>query len=530
MRSLFSPRISGSRVRPSDRLRRGAVLMTTVFTLLAFTTLALGMVVLSQVYLKVAGLKKNSCQLEYASENGIKSGFRHLREAVGAVPGPLIITELRSLDLIDSVRNGEVRILEENLGLRFPVIIKEAAGDMTWQSRTECRLESTVDGDDYISAQFNLPIQSQGALRHLPIERKSLLDVGLGIAAGRLPLLLFPLLIDSRLDAAQEKTFAVDHGISLATSPHNLLAGALSSSAEPLIPQDATPLLEKGLKTRLFRPQDLSNAKLRFALGLEDSDAPVPDGVYLIQDSLGLGGIYVVGDIEEMVLAVDGSYQVISFQLASGSWTLRFSPAEGRTQFFSPDGAASFDRLPLGLIMASGKINSLGGGVPDAAGEAVLILDREIPSLLRGVELTIVASDRIEITSHLIGQGLEWRDGIPYVKEEQTQLVIYSTGRRFQEEVDLEGGIIVSDSAPADIKIQASLTASGPGFEIAGTGQTVNILGSLQAADYISGGNRLNLHSYLNPADIRKGFFAVPQSALPVVFLSLFETLDWREL
>jgi hypothetical protein len=377
--------------------------MTTVFTLLAFTTLALGMLVLSQVYLKVAGLKKNSCQLEYASENGIKSGFHYLREAVGGVSGPLVITELRSLDLMDSVRNGEVRILEENLGLRFPVIIKEAAGDVNWQSQTECQLESMVEGEGYISAQFKLPIQSQGELDHLPVKRKSVLDVRLGVAAGHLPLLLFPLLIDSSLDAAQEETFAADHGISLKTSPHNLLAGTLSSSAEPLIPQDATPLLEKGLKTRLFRPQDLSNAKLRFALGLENTEAPVPEGVYLVQDSLGLGGIYVVGDIEEIVLAVEGSYQIISFQLAAGAWTLRFSPSESRTQFLSPEGETAFDLVPLGIIMASGKINSLGGGTLDAYGKATLIQDREIPSLLQGLELTIVASDRIDISSHLIG-------------------------------------------------------------------------------------------------------------------------------
>jgi len=525
MRYLFFQRTSGSHAQRPDRPRSGAIFVTTVFMLLAFTTLALGMVVLSQVYLKVAGLRKSSCQMEYASENGVKSGFHHLREAVGGVSGPLIITELRSLDLMDSVRNSEIRILEENLGLRFPIIIKEAAGDVTWQSQTDCQLESMVEGDGYISAQFRLPIQSQGALSLLPVKRKSALDVRLGAAAGHLPLLFFPLLIDRVLDAAQKETFAAGHDISLETSPRNLLAGALSSSTEPLIPRDATPLLEKGLKTRLFRPQDLSDAKLRFALGLENSDAPVPEGVYLVQDSLGLGGIYVAGDIEVLVLAVEGSYQIISFQLAAGDWTLKFSPSEGRTQFFSPEGARAFDLVPLGIIMASGKINSLGGGALDESGKAALVQDREIPSLLRGLELTIVASDKIDISSHLIAQGLEWRNGIPYVKEEQTQLVIYSAGQKFQEEV----GITVADAAPQDIKIQASLTAQGRGFEIAGAGRTVSLLGSLQTVDYESGGNQLDLYSYLNSADFRNGFTAVPQTARPVVYFPLFETLDWRE-
>ena len=529
MRHLFFRKTSVSRGLPDDRQKRGSIFVTTVFILLAFTTLALGMAVLSQVYLKVAGLKKNSCQLEYASENGIKAGFHHLREAIGGFTGPLIITDLRSNELMDSIRKGEVRVLEENLGLRFPFSIEEAAADVTWRCQTGCRLESVAEGNEYLAAQFRLPIESRGAMSLLPVGRKSELDVRLGVAIGRLPLPLFSLLIDNRLGEAQQENFAADHGISLMTSPRNLLAGALSSSAEPLIPRDATPLLEKGLKTRLFRPQDLTNAKLRFALGLEDSSAPVPDGVYLVRDSLGLGGIYVVGDVQEMVLAVEGSYQVISFQLAAGEWTLMFSPQENRTRFFTPEGATAFDQVPLGIIMANGHINSLGGGALDAAGETVLVQDREIPSLLRGVELTIVASDRIDISSHLIAQGLEWRDGLPYVKEEQTQLVIYSAAQEFQDEVGLEGGITIAEEAPLNIKIQASLTAQGLGFEIAGAGRSVSLLGSLQTVDYKSGGNELDLYSYLSTADIRNGFFAVPQTALPVLLLPLFETLDWRE-
>jgi hypothetical protein len=529
MRFPFFRRTSDSLVRRADKTRRGSIFITTVFVFLAFTTLALGMVFMSQVYLKVAGLRKNSAQLDYASENGIKSGFHHLLDAIGSVPGPLILTELRSLDLMDSVRNGELRILEENLGLRFPVVIREAGGDTIWQSQSDCQLESMVEGDGYVSALFKLPIQSLGEIRHIPIKRRSALDVRVGVAAGHLPLPLFSLLINKALDASQKDKFAQANGISLRTSSRNLLAGALSASEEPLIPRDATPLLEKGLQTKLFRPQDLSDAKLRFALGLENTDAPVPEGVYLIQNSLGLGGIYVVGDIEEMVMAIEGTYQVVSFQMAVGTWTLKFSPSECRTEFVSPQGATAFDLVPLGIIMASGKINSLGGGAVDASGRAILVQDREISSLLDGVGLTIVASDKVDITSHLIAEGLRWRDGIPYLKEEQTQLVVYSTGQDFQQGVSLGGGISIDAGAPQNIRIQASLTAQGTGFEIAGNGRTVDLLGSLQAVDYVSGGNQLNLYSYLNPADFRSGFLAVPQTVRPVLLIPFLETLEWRE-
>jgi hypothetical protein len=529
MRSLSFPRTSGSRFRGTDRPRRGAIFITTTFVFLALTTLALGMVFLSQVYLKVAGAKKSSAQLEYASENGIKTGFHNLLRAIEAVPAPLFLTDFRSLDLIDSVRNGELRILEENLGVLFPVVIRESGGDEVWQSQTDVQLESMVEGDGYVTAQFRAQVQSQGEIRHLPIKRKSALDIRIGVAAGHLPLPMFSLLIDKTLDPAQRNAFPQANGISLRTSSRNVLAGAVSASDTPLISRDATPLLEKGLQTKLFRPQDLTNAKLRFALGLANSDEPVPDGVYLMQNSLGLGGIYVVGDVAEMALAIDGTYQVISFQTGAGLWTLRFSPSEGKTQFVTPQGVEPFDLVPLGIVMVSGKIDSLGGGAVVASGKAAIVRDREVPALQSGVGLTIVASDKIEITSHLVAAGLQWRDGIPYLKEEQTQLVVYSTGQSFQEETSLEGGISVSAAAPQDVKIQASLTAQGTGFEIEGNGRTADLLGSLQTVEYVSGGNQLNLYTCLYSAEAWTTMAAVPQTAQPVLYFPYFETVEWRE-
>jgi hypothetical protein len=530
MRFLFFQRTSDSRFRPTDRPRRGAIFITTTFVFLALTTLALGMVFLSQVYLKVAGVRKSSAQLEYASENGIKTGFHHLLGAMEGVPAPLLLSDLRSLDLIDSVRNGELRILEENLGLQFPVMIHEVAGDTLWQSQTDIQLESAVEGDGYVTAQFRAQIQSLGEIRYLPFRKKSTLDVRIGVAAGHLPLPMFSFLIDKTLDPAQKDGFAQANGISLRRSSRNLLAGAVSASEAPLISRDATPLLEKGLQTKLFRPQDLTNAKLRFALGLENIDEPVPDGVYLMQNSLGLGGIYVVGDVAEMALAIDGTYQVISFQTGAGLWTIRFSPSECKTQFISPQGVTAFDLIPLGIVMVSGKINSLGGGAVDTSGNAAIVQDREVPSLQSGVDLTIVASDKIEITSHLVAEGVQWRDGIPYLKEEQTQLVVYSTGQSFQQGTCLGGGISVAAVAPQDVKIQASLTAQGAGFEIEGNGHTVDLLGSLQTVEYVSGGNQLNICSFLYSAETWTTMTAVPQTAQPVLYFPLLETVEWREL
>lgn len=228
-------------------------------------------------------------------------------------------------------------------------------------------------------------------------------------------------------------------------------------------------------------------------------------------------------------MAIEASYQVISFQMSAGLWLLKFSLAEGKTLFISPQGVEAFDLIPLGIIMADGEISSLGGGTVDPSGKVVLVQDREIPSLLSGVGLTIVSSGEIKITSHLLEEGLLWRDGLPYLKKEQTQLLIYSTGQGFQQGDAREGGIVIEANSPQDLKVQASLTAQGTGFEILGNQKNVSLLGSLQAVDYISGGNKLRVFPSINPGDAASSLPAVPQTTQPVVMFPLLETLEWKE-
>ena len=53
-------------------------------------------------------------------------------------------------------------------------------------------------------------------------------------------------------------------------------APRLQSEASPLVPRDALPQLAKALKIDLFRPEDLNNAVLRRAIGLEPSEQTRP--------------------------------------------------------------------------------------------------------------------------------------------------------------------------------------------------------------------------------------------------------------
>jgi hypothetical protein len=515
--------------KTSEKKDKGAMFIVTVFTFFIFSALALSMIFLSQVYLRLGGFRKNSVLLDYSSENGIKDGFHYLMKAMSSAPLPLVISEEKFSQLRDSTKNADVRIIEEALGIHLPVEIHEGGGQMIWRSQATGVLETIFEGENFFSARFKLLIDSEGGLKNFLPKRTSSLETRLGILAGHVPFPLIPFLISKKLDPAEKENFEENNNITFAPLPNNLLYPGASFVEEGLIPQDANSLLEKALKIKIFEPQDLSNARLRAVLGLENSTEPVPEGVYLIQNDLGLGGVYIQGDVEEMVTAIEQDFQVIAFQMEAGLWILKFSPSQSKTYFHAPRGVQAYDFVPLGIIIVSGKIKSLGGGMVDPGGKICLVKDEEIPSILRGINLTIIASDKINLTSHLLRQGVKWQEGIPYVKDENAQVVIFSTGKDFQEDRLKEGGIIIDENSPQEIKIQAALTAQGEGFKIQGDKKTVHILGSLQATDYLSGESQLEMTPFLPLASIKNSSLNSPATAEPILFLSFFETYEWKE-
>jgi hypothetical protein len=529
MDSQSSPKTSG--LSSPERLRnrrKGSVLIVTVFLFLAFTTLALGLVFISQIYLKVGGYEKNSSRLEYGSENAVKEAFHQVASAIQSAPSPAAVSEERYAELLDDVRANGTRLLEETAGLRFPVQIRSQEGSLLWQSRTDCKLERAVERDGHFLAVYGLPVQAEGRLRGLSFRRPASLDVEAQVLAGRIPLSSFPFMLDKALNPDERRDYLEENGITLLPTSREILPPRVSFSDEPLLPGSAAPLLSKALDVEIFRPQDMTAGKLRTILGLEESQDPVPEGVYLIRNDMGLGGIYVEGDVQEMVTAIEGNYQVVSFRLGERAWVLKYSPRESKTSFLSPEGEETFNFVPLGLVIISGEVLSLGGGIVESGTEVRLVTDREVPSILPGVRLTLVASGKITIASHLIQQGLSWQEGIPYIKEEQSQLVIFSTGRDLWTEAAIEGGLVVAAGAPQDLEIQAALTAGGEGLKIDGRDKTLQILGSVQTAAYSGSGNRLLLAPWTPRPGAEDSTFG-PQTARPVIFIARFGASQWKE-
>ena len=521
-------RQSSSRTRPSPAHDRGAVSMAVLLLFFVFSGLGLAMIHASGVHLKINGFRKFAVLLDCASENGLKRGLRDLTEWLEAA-GPLAAVAAERVEGLRTRPETEFPLLlEDALGAAFPRILEESFGEMTWQSRATCGLGGLTDMGGYFRISAKLQIEASGGLSHVKARRRSVLEGSLGLLAGRLPMPAIPLFIGKDLTDGQKAAFPGENGIRFLSKPGEVLRPGLSAAAEGVLPADLGPTVAKALNIGVFRPGDLTPARLREALGLEPSTEPVPEGVYLIQNDLGLGGVFVQGDLEELILAIGGDAQVIAFRADGAEWVLEFSPARSRTDFRTPEGSFAYDLVPLPIVIVNGKIESLGGGYVADDGRIELALDRETPAVLSGVDLTIVSSDKVTISSHLILQGVRWQDGVPYVKDSRAQLVIFSAGRDVVSGEPLGGGIAIGEEAPPDLKLQASITAASGGFTIEGLGKDVQILGALHANDFSGNGNTLAI---VRDERTAAGEFPgnAPVTAAPRLAFFSLKVLVWKE-
>ncbi len=521
MKQPYSSRIRRS-PEPGERNRhgeRGAVSMAVVLLFVIFSGLGLAMLHASGLHLKINGFRKFTVLLDYASENGLKRGLRDLTEWLKSA-GPLAAVSSERIEGLRTRPEMEFPLLlEDALGAAFPRVLEESFEGMAWESRTTCGLGGLTDMGGYFRISAKLRVEATGGMSRVEPRRASVLEGSLGLLAGRLPLPAIPLFIRKDME---------ESGIRFLSKPGEILQPGLSATAEGVLPGDMSTAVGKALNIGIFKPDDLTPERLREALGLEASADPVPDGAYLIHNDLGLGGVFVQGDLEEMILAISDDVQVIAFRADGAEWILEFSPARSQTDFRTPDGSFTYDLVPLPIVIVNGKIESLGGGYVTGDGRVEMSFDEETPSVLGGVDLTIVSSDKVTLSSHLILQGVRWQDGVPYVKDSRAQLVIYSSGRDIVSGEAVEGGIAIGEEAPADLKVQASLTAAAGGFAIEGAGKDVQVLGALHANFYSGSGNTLAI---VRDERAMAGEFPenAPLTATPQLAFFSLKVLTWKE-
>jgi hypothetical protein len=502
--------------------------MTVLLLFVVFSGLGLAMIHASGIHMKINGFRKFAVLLDYSAENGLKRGLYDLTEWLESA-GPLAAVAAERVEGLRTTPKTEFPLLlEDALGAAFPRVLNESFDGMTWESRAECGFGSLTDMGGYFRVSAELRIEASGGLSGVNARRKSVLEGSLGLLVGRLPMPAIPFFIGKELTQGQKAAFLGENGIRFLSRSGEILKPGLSAAAEGILPADPGPAVAKALNIGIFRPGDLTPARLREALGLEPAADPVPEGVYLIRNDMGLGGVFVQGDLEEMVLATSGNAQVIAFRTGGAEWVLEFSPARSLTDFRTPEGSFTFDLVPLPIVIVNGKIGSLGGGYVADDGRIEMAFDGGSPSVLSGVDLTIVSSDKVTISSHLILQGVRWQDGVPYIKGSEAQLVIYSAGRDIVSGEARVGGVAIAAEAPADLKLQASLTAAAGGFTIEGTGKDVQVLGALHADGYAGNGNTLAI---VRDERAAAGEFPknAPLTAAPQLAFFSLKVLVWKE-
>jgi hypothetical protein len=532
MKPLFSQKTQRWYIflQNKKQIEKGAITLISAFMVFMFTSLGLTTLVLTQINLKLSQYRKNSILLDYASENGIKQGFDHISNLISKTQQPLILSRDQFTALSqDSLKNGK-ELIQHLFSSKTPLVINDQWEYMKWTCQTSFFKTLFSEQNFYFTSEYEVIFSSEGKVYDYPPSRTKTLTCSMKTFTGNTPLSALPLLKDRNSSYTPIKDFLEKNHISVFSSSENSMVPEAYVSDKEVVPDEATQQIKEALNIKTFKPQNLSDKKLRRILGLKMVDEPVPEGVYLIKDDLGLGGLFIQGDIKEMILAVEQDFQVIQITQEEGTWILKFNPQKDKTTFITPYDAECYNLTPKGIVIVNGGIKSLGGGTVNALGEIQrLDGDEKVPSLLKSVNLTLISSKEIIITDHITHQGVQWIDSVPYVKDSQSQLNIFAGGNNLTEKQNRTGGITIDSEFSEDLNIQASLTTSTGEFLIKGENKTVNLLGSVHASQYSTTPNNLNV--FVDPRSMAEEnfFFNSPKTKQPILYIAEFKFKEWEE-
>jgi hypothetical protein len=503
----------------------GSALVVCLLVMTVFASLGLGWLVSSQLFLQVEGSRKLNRLTLYAAENGLKTSLESINEYLQKSCSGRKIDEETFQHLRDQLLAGQTplaySVISEIIDSRESV---DDFSHLTWTVSAGLENAGLEDFEQYLRSTCRLIIDSTGLVQGFTGQRSEEVVALLTFYAGHLPLDQLPAAIEESGISEESK-----EQIKLVSSAEGSIGGDLPLTlSKGTIPDDALPLISRGL--RLLKPDGLPNWLLRQALDLPPGHEPVPDGVYLIRNDLGPGGIFVQGDLDELLLGIQAEWQIVQFQQEEKTWQVKFSPATQKTTFISPDGPETFDWLLIPLVMINGRVNNLACGQPSPDGLMSPSAEEDTFSILAGCQLAIVSSSEIDITTNLKAQGLEWKEGIPYLRQKNSPLIIWSTGKDFQTEKLVDGGINVFSRENSPLTIAGNLIAGGEGLRVNNPGKgEVQIAGSLVATKLEAGENGLTVFTGLSNQsgpESPDAFHVLSNKAL--FHLSQFKIVEWR--
>lgn len=502
----------------------GSALMVCILLMAIFLTLGMGLLINSRLFLQAHSFRKLSRLSSYAAENGLKEAWGRMQVLAAKQFYEPEITEETLLAIKEAPEKRFLIVLQPLLEAASLKARDEFSG-LSWEAAASASLIGFYSDESYLKATFGFNIEATGRVQGQVGSRSEQLKAELVLLAGYLPLNQVPAVVEKEgLEPAASARIKIRPLL-----PGSLPFPQIKALSERFIPGEALPLLARGLK--ILKPSSLPNWLLRQVLGLESGNEPIPRGVYLVQDSLGPGGIYVQGDLDRLALGIDNAFQVIQFQQKESRWLLRFNPATGRASFRSPLGSQDFDKLPIPLVMVNGKVLSLTSGCPGSDGFLVETKEDVWPAFLSGVKITIVCSGRLDIVSSLYSDGLEWKEGLPYLKSQQSQLIIWSTGHDFQTAELTDGGINLVSHPEEKRIIQASLIAGGQGLKTDQAGEKIALIGSLAATAISLPRSQLNIFNLPAsgpPSSLEPDLQVYPER--PLLHLSHLRILEWRSI
>jgi hypothetical protein len=498
-----------------------------VLLFVLFTCLGLGLILLADGFQRMSRSRRDALRLECAAENGIKQGLARLAPAQ-AVGTAETIGDDRLAVLGEDAAAGGIRAAEEAMHIFFPLLETGSEAGLSWSATAGCGLRRFARAGEQFEAEYLVSVEARGRIPGWRPEASAGLDLGLSVLAGRVPLAYFPLLLAGAEANGSAAALFEEGRVSLVPISRADLAARALVTPRPLVPSDASPLLAEALKIKLLEPGGIRLDILRQALGLPAVNEPVPDGVYLIQSDSGLGGVFVQGDLDRLLLAVEGDRQIVGFESPAGSWKLAFVPGLGPTEFTSPSGSTTDNHVPLGIILVNGAVGSMSAAKPDATGGLEASLEPGLPCLKDSQSLTIVSSHELTIDSDLLPEGVRWAGSIPYLRDKPSQLVVYAGSRDLLDGSETGGSIKIGSQAPAHVRIHASLAASGA-VAVEGPAKEIFVGGGVQAASLRLGSSSLAV----SPDErIAQGILTPapgPVAAEPVLKVLGLRPLAWRE-
>ncbi|MCG2810740.1 MAG: hypothetical protein L6428_04675 [Candidatus Aminicenantes bacterium] len=201
--------------------------------------------------------------------------------------------------------------------------------------------------------------------------------------------------------------------------------------------------------------------RIREKLNLEPSDAPIPPGIYLVQDEGEVVAVFVEGDLDQLEFGADGGWQTVSFRQDGRQSELSYQPGLESLVWSGPEAVG-------GLTFAE-KIIVHGNvwGIEQEGAAAFLDASR----------IQLLASGRLVVRSGLEGENLALQ------KEKLPNLLLMTSGRDFFSGAEVNGDIVLEMSG--ENMVQAQLLAAGTLINGAGS---VRISGGIYAGDIQNSG------------------------------------------